>query len=118
MANTLTLNKQESLSLAASGASSPLSISGKTLVAIQCYIDNTDAVGTISIQGSNDKSNWVDLTWFDENQDPQTEYAVSSGTDVNQLFDLAWLGVHWVRVYWTRTAGGAAQTVEITCAVK
>jgi len=80
----------------------------------QVLLDNTDAVGTLYLQGSNDGENWADLGWYDNTDSWVTSFAVASGTDVNLIIETVAL-TKWVRVFYDRTSGGdgTTQVVEV-----
>lgn len=90
----------------------------KHKLSIQCVISNTDAVGTLAIQASNDGSNWVAVPFEDENGAIQTTLTVSSGTDVNHIFRLPEANEAQYRIVYTRTSGGSSNTLSATAVSK
>lgn len=72
---------------------------------------NADAVGTIKVQGSNDKTNWDDIEMVLPDGTTSTTYAVLSGVNSSFSALLGWY--NWLRVVYTRTSGGAAATLTI-----
>jgi len=92
------------MTLDESQTSDDISIGHHARCAVQVVVDNTDAVGEISIQGSCNRSNWVDLNYEDVNGDLQDGYDVTSGADVNHVFDTD-TALPWLRVRYVRTSG-------------
>ena len=73
-------------------------------MSVHVVVDNTDAEGEIVLQGSNNKTHWVDIYCEDENGNSQDGYDVTSGNNVNHIFD-ADIAVGWLRVKYNFTSG-------------
>lgn len=84
--------------------SDPISVGHAARNAIQVVVDNTDAVGEIVIQGSIDKTNWVVLNYEDASGNLQNGYDVTSGNDVNHVFETD-TALPWLRVRYVFTSG-------------
>ena len=102
-----------SATISSSQAIGTETVSGHSKISLHVLVSNTDAVGTLKVQGSNDKTNWVDVGFMDENGDYQTELAVSSGVDVNHCFDVTDLGMYYVQLYYTSTSGSGTLTLHL-----
>jgi len=103
----------ETISLAATGSSNVVDIGDYRHGSVQFVIStNTDSVGALSFQVSNDKSNWIDLAFLDSNQDAKTSISVLYATALNS-------GINWTTDYryakitYTKTSGGTAQTCAV-----
>lgn len=98
--------------LGATWTSGELRPRGRAGVLLQFVIAaNSDAVGTIKVQGSNDGAAWDDIEMVLPDGTTATTYAVASG--VNSSFGVL---VGWysrVRAVYTRTSGGSAATLSI-----
>lgn len=106
---------------------SAIVVDQKPLVTIQAYLDNTDAVGTLEIQGTNFSSDSAtddsDVRWitvpFEVSGVSQTSFSVSSGVDVDDAFVIYPAGFERYRVKYTRTSGGgSSQTFEFKVTAK
>lgn len=72
---------------------------------------NTDAVGTIKVQGSNDGTNWKDVTFTLPDGSTATTWAITAGLNDSEPFLFG--GYVNFRIVYTRTSGGAAATCTI-----
>lgn len=72
---------------------------------------NTDAVGTISVEASNDKANWYTVPFADSSGTVSTTFAVTAGLNTTEPFLVGFFS-HF-RVKYTRTSGGAAATLAL-----
>lgn len=81
---------------------------------IQIIVDNTDADGYMKPQVSNDRSNWVDVAFVDENGVTQTDgYHLLSGQNANHMFDLTSVSAGWLRLFYDRTSGTGGCDVKV-----
>lgn len=87
----------------------------RTPVSFHLFLDNTDSVGTIKIQGSNnptdDTLSGLDQS-FVENGSEVTSISVTSGNDVNEGVLIPYAGFAAYRVVFTRTSGGASNLLS------
>lgn len=81
-----------------------ISIGHASRCAIHVVVDNVDAYGEVVIQASNNRTNWVDVYWKDENGVTQDGYDVTTGNDLNHIFD-ADTAAGWLRVRYERVSG-------------
>lgn len=73
---------------------------------IQVVVDNTDADGYLKPQVSNNKTNWVDVAFVDEDGVVQADgYHLLSGQDANHMFDISDVAAGWLRLFYDRTSG-------------
>ena len=99
--------------LDAAYTSEPFVLGQKTLFSCQLVVSNTDAVGTLKLQSSNDGSNWVDIAFQDQTGATQTSISVSSGTDVNQMLSVYPATEGNYRVDYAYTSGGSSNTLSL-----
>lgn len=97
--------------LGATWTSGSFEVLGRSGVLIQFVVAaNSDAVGTIKVQGSNGTT-WDDVEMILPDGTTATTYAVSSG--VNSSFS-ALVGYYTrLRVVYTRTSGGSDATLSM-----
>lgn len=101
--------------LGATKNSDPYAVLGRDSILLQFVIAaNADAVGTIKVQGSNDKTAWDDIEMVLPDGTTATTYAVLSG--VNSSFGALVGYYQHLRVVYTRTSGGAAATLTVRAA--
>lgn len=107
----LQAQRKERLATTASGNTSVYQIRNKSKVSVHLILDNTDEVGTLEVQVSNDPTyTWWTTVWYkDETETLQTSgLSVTSGTDVNFIFDPLDSYSYYLRIKYTRTSGGDA----------
>lgn len=102
--DTLQSRNQETLSAAATGQTSAYKLANRNKFSLHLLLTNTDAAGTITIQTSNDKTNWYTL--------PVPQLSVSAGVDVNEVLEVDSYAA-WLRVVYTKSSGGTEQTFSI-----
>ena len=105
--------QETGITLEASVTTSGFIVGQKHKLSIQAIIANTDAVGTLAIEGSNDGTNWVTVGFKDETDTAQTTLTVASGTDVNHVFSINDAVLAQYRVVYTRTSGSASNTLAL-----
>lgn len=105
----------DGVNVVANVTSEVVNIERASLVSFDIFLDNNNAVGSITIQGTNDLTrpapNWVALAFGDSNA-----IAVSSGVDINSLVDFSDLACKFIRVRYVVTSGDGLMSV--TCHVK
>jgi hypothetical protein len=109
--DTLQQSRKERLVTTASSNSTVYRINNKSKVSVHLILDNTDEVGTLKVQVSNDPdlSSWATVWYRDSSDVLQTAgSSVTSGTDVNWLLDPLDSYAQYLRVSYTRTSGGDA----------
>jgi hypothetical protein len=75
-------------------------------LSIQTVCDNTDVAGKLTFECSNNNIDWIKLAYIDGDTNLKSEeYVITAGVDVNEIFDWDNLGIGYVRVKWTRSAG-------------
>jgi hypothetical protein len=110
MALVLEYNDSGSLTASATGSAGIFVMPANVFRAtFDIDLVNIDAVGTLKIQESGDGVNWKDVGFVDRAGTGYDEYAVAAGTDVHQGFVFE-TGSQYVRLLYTRTGGGAAQS--------
>lgn len=75
---------------------------------IQVIVDNQDAAGTLRVQASNNRSDWTNVWWRKDgymDNHYYDGYSVTSGKDINHIFNFSNLSVGWLRLNYTRTSG-------------
>lgn len=97
-------------------------VGNKTMLGIHVIISNTDAVGTIQIEATNDSSaaSAAELVvgFKDETDTTQTSVTVASGTDVDQGLAIRTAEFVYYRVVYTYTSGGSSNTLAVTMSPK
>jgi len=78
---------------------------------VQISITNTNTVGVLYVQGSNDNSTWTNVGFVDSTGSVVTSVAVSSGTDINDIFNLSGAGFAFARIFFDWTSGGASDSL-------
>ena len=84
-----------------------------TSMGVHCVVaNNTDLVGTVEVQLSNDGENWQDATFSDDS----TTITVATGTDSIDLRSVALSGFRFARVTFTHTSSstGGDLTVNVS----
>lgn len=79
---------------------------------IQLQISNTDTVGVLYVQGSNDNTNWTNVAFTDQTGSTVASVTVSSGTDVDAMWNLSGAGFAYARVFFDYTSGGSSDTMN------
>jgi hypothetical protein len=72
---------------------------------VQVVLTNSNAAGTLRVQTSNNKSNWVNVPFVDETNTIVDGYSVTSGNNVNHIFDLTDISSSWARLKYESTSG-------------
>jgi hypothetical protein len=105
----LTMDRRERLATNVSAATSVMKIANKSKLSVHVIIDNTDEVGTINVEVGNDGTHFNEVWYKDENEVLQTSgISVTSGTDINFLYDPLETNAKYLRVRYTSTSGGSA----------
>lgn len=88
-----------------------LNIERAKTVGLDVFIDNTDAVGTLTVEVCNDLNrdtpNWVPVVLASG----ASSVSVTSGTNVNAFYNLQNLGAKYLSVLYTRTSGSGVATM-------
>lgn len=87
----------------------------KETVSVQTIMDNTDAVGTLTLQASQDGSNWLDAYGYinGDFNSLVNSYAVTSGVDANVIFTISPVFSSWLRLKFTSVSGTGGLTYKI-----
>lgn len=102
-------------------------VTSNTVIIERCHVASLQVVmtsgsdtaaGAISVQGSNDNSNWVSLAFTDGTSTVTSVSYDLSAAEVNKLFNLENIGCKYLRVSITATSTGAADTVQCWAHVK
>jgi hypothetical protein len=80
---------------------------------VQIILTNADSVASIYLQGSNDNTNWTNLSFKDAAGSTLSSIPVSSGTDINDVITTAGIGMQYIRVFYDRTSGGASDELTV-----
>ena len=99
--------RDTSVDLSATVTSEGFVIGQDSKVSVHAVISNTNAVGTLGLESSNDGSNWVAVAFEDENGVTQTTLAVASGVDTNHMFIMPAFADNHLRYVYTSTSGAA-----------
>jgi len=102
-----------SLDLSATGASEPIDLVG--VLSVDIILDGAlgDHDGALKVQKSNDRSIWRDVTLFNKATGAaEASVAISPGAAIDTDREVS-IAARWIRFYYTRSAGGAAQTCSI-----
>lgn len=83
----------------------------KPVLSIQVVISNTDSVGELYVQASNDGTNYINVAFKDNNDTTQSSFSVASATDVNQGFVIYPAAFSYYRLFYDRTSGGSSDTM-------
>lgn len=105
---------QISLDLSASGPSEPIDLSGALSVDLIFNAVTGDHDGTIKVQKSSDGSVWRDVTLFNKSTgavEASVTVAPASTLETDREVTIA---ARFMRLYYTRSAGGAAQTCTVS----
>lgn len=99
------------VSTAATATSASYVVGQEKTVSIHVTVSNVDSVGTLAVQSSNDGTNWCVVGFLDQNGAAQTSLAVASGVNPNTMLIMVDLAEAQLRLVYTRTSGGAADTL-------
>jgi hypothetical protein len=97
---------EKNISMATDYISKGITMGHMARLSIQVVCDNTDVVGTISFECSNNDENWLTLAYIDEGTNDKSEsYPVQVANGFNKIWDWNNLGIGYVRVKFTHSAG-------------
>ncbi len=91
--------------------SDAISLHGRGICGIHIEISNTDLVGTLYIEASNNGTDWVAISWTSPDPNDSTQsilnasQSIESGTDVSLLIAADVLPFKELRVRYARTSG-------------
>ena len=79
---------------------------------VQVIVDNTDAVGKLTVEASNNRTDWVTLWWVKDGYDKvmYDGYNFTSGNRVNHIFSCDNISCGWIRLKYVRTSGTGGLT--------
>lgn len=104
----------EQTSLTAAATSEVINLNPRhTAMGVQCIVtNNTDLVGSVEVQLSNDGETWQDATFSDDS----TSITVASATNATDLRSIALSGFRFARVTFTHTSSttGGDLTVNVS----
>jgi hypothetical protein len=95
--------------MSADGYSDDISIGHARNVSIQTDVVTTDGYGYIHIQCSNNRENWVDVWFVDENGTVQ-QYKEVLKASFSHMFDISDIAAGWARVKYEKNDGYASGT--------
>lgn len=87
------------------------------IFSFQIHIDNTNLVGSLGVEVSNDGDNWIAASWSKVDPSDSTSSilvsseAVTSGTDVDLFIRGVDVPATYFRVTWTHTSGSGKLSV-------
>jgi hypothetical protein len=99
MAKTITLLATQNAN--ANATSGVLDIADLLTASVQVVFTGANVVGTLTLQGSTDNSNWALI--------PNTTVAVTAST--GHIYDITPTGVQYFRAVWVYTSGAGNITV-------
>lgn len=106
------------VSTAATATSAPYVLGQERIVSLHITVANVDSVGTLAVQSSNDGTNWCTVGFLDQNGALQTSLAVTSGVNPNTMLVMLDMAEAQIRLVYTRTSGGAADTLTAVAVKK
>lgn len=103
---------EENINISTSYTSDGISLRLQNRCSVHVVITNTNAVGVLSFEVSNNNSDWVNLGYVDATTDSyNAEYSVSSGVNINEMFDFSDLGCRYLRVKYVATSGSGIMSL-------
>jgi hypothetical protein len=95
--------------MSSDGYSDDISIGHARNVSVQSDVVTTDGYGHIKIQCSNNRDNWVDVWFVDENGTVQSGKEIL-GASLSHMFDISDIAAGWARVKYEKNDGYASGT--------
>jgi len=97
MGNRILQGFEGTIDMAADGYSDDISIGHAKMFSIQTDVDTDDGYGYLRVQASNNRDNWADIYFVDENGDT-VAYKEVLGADLTHIFDVNQISAGWARL--------------------